>query len=856
MKVVLIVLATALLASFVLLIFKEQSEFIYDFNVQNCLMSALVVIVFLKYYRNFYKFAFQIVLILIGICFAINLLGRYIVDKYEYIGIIAIWDNYHQIIAICAALIYISFLISPINNYIEKINNNTRGIINGYYKKLMLDKELYDSRKYDAKYVCKFLFESNLKSLGLSGKYGAGKSFIIDKIIKTTRSIRNLYVVISPLSCKGEDISSYIVGQIERVLKENGIYTNNARQIFNTIQNSYLSSLLNIINGNQTISDLYKNLYELINGLDIKLTIIVDDLDRIYDKKQIQLIFIILDSIVSDNCKVIYLYDASILNKIFDDECGLKYIEKYIQDEYPLRDLTFRNLVKIENDDYIKNKDIDIFKDIHKIIDSEIGFVEFGTKIYGRKEEHAVFDISKLTPREINKIIRMTYEKLSNKKYKEAIKGFEKYVFRYYIFIFYFPELKQQINDIKNLDSFFIFEYNKKAITLFKVLEIFFSATKFGASQSEEQYNEFLKFLEISNNFNKLLALNILGYNIDIMRKNIINESEERSAFERLNRQEQIYNKFYRLADNDAFYYRDYYNDKKISAVIPSLINGSCSEYTDDEWFAKHFKEKVLDKEDMLGAYNNYTFQSYKDNKETIYLIGLNEFSSIFISINKAKVSNEYWNKLMELYYTYLLKDEKIVFNDVILENIHIFRFVSYKASIYAFMIISKFNFDECENKYLDVIFIPKIMSLIKDFIKKYYKIEIHFYYPHIEKYIRFDDIDECKKYLISFKEHLLDFIKKLESNDAVVKEKIRNDLPYVRAALEKLIDLIDNASKYKDSIKRRHWNMTEKIDPPDISKYKGKSKEEIDKLFDEDIEKNILRPIDYKRIMDEFNNE
>ena len=472
-KVLLIVSAIALLASFVLLIFKEQSEFIYDFNVQNCLMSALVVIAFLKYYRNFYRFAFQIVLILIGISIAINLLGRYIVDKYEYIGIIAIWDNYHQIIVICTALIFISFLISPINNYIEKINNNTRDIINGYYKKLMIDKELYDSRKYDAKYVCKFLFESSLKSLGLSGRYGVGKSFIMDRIIKTTCSRRNLYVVISPLSCSIEEIPTYIVGQIEKVLKENGIYTNNTRQIINTIKNTYLLSLINVINENQTLSDLYKNLKKLIKNLDVKLTIIVDDFDRIYDKKQIQQIFIILDSIVSDNCKVIYLYDASILNVFFASEGGSKYIEKYIQDEYPLKDLTFRDLVRIENDDYIKNKDIAIYKDIHKIIDNEIAFIEFGTKIYGCKEEHSVFDIIKLTPREINKIIRMTYEKISNIEYREAIKGFEKYVFRYYIFIFYFPELKQKINDMKNLNSFFTFEYDNKDITLYQLLDIF-----------------------------------------------------------------------------------------------------------------------------------------------------------------------------------------------------------------------------------------------------------------------------------------------------------------------------------------------------------------------------------------------
>lgn len=70
------------------------------------------------------------------------------------------------------------------------------------------------------------------------------------------------------------------------------------------------------------------------------------------------------------------------------------------------------------------------------------------------------------------------------------------------------------------------------------------------------------------------------------------------------------------------------------------------------------------------------------------------------------------------------------------------------------------------------------------------------------------------------------------------------------------MIELIDNADKYKDSIERRYLKITERIVPPDISKYKGKSKEEIDSMYAEDLANNNLRPIDYKRIIDEYNND
>ena len=850
-KFILVIVATLLLSSLILLIFKEFTVFIYDFKLQNYLMILLLIILFIKYYKNFYQLVVWINCILVCICLSINLVGCFYAGKYQFIGIKAMHENYYILTAIVSLVFWI------ISQFIfNRKSKNYKNDINEYIKKIIEDEELFDCHKDDAEYICKFLFESNLKTLGISARYGMGKTVIINKVIEITSSKKNLYVEISPLSCNIEEIPTYIISQIEKVLKENGIYTNNTRQIINTIQNEYLSSILNIINDNQTLSELYKNLHNLIERLDIQLIIIVDDLDRIYSKKQIQMIFIILDVIVSHNCKIIYLYDSFNLNRFFDDECGEKYIEKYIQNEYPLKNLTFRDLVKIENDSYLNNNDTTVNRMIYKIIDNEIGAIEFSTEIYGLQEEYLVFNIYKLTPREINKIIKMTYEKLSDKEYIKAIKEYEKYVFRYFVTIFYYPEIKKYITNFKKIDSSLIFEYNKEKMTLRQVLGKFFSATKYGRFQTEEQYNEYIEFIKVSNNVDKLITLNLLGYNIEILRKNIQNESEEETGFKVLNHKEQVYNKFYRKVDRDFCYYRDYYNEKKMIAIISNLINESYSEYTDDEWFAKHFKENVLDNADILVAYNKYSFESYKDNQEIANLLALNKFTAIFISINKAKVESNYWNKLMELYYKYLLNNNKIIFNDIILTNICIFGFDSYKASIYAFMIISKLSFENSENKFFDVVFIPKIMSMIKDFINKKFGIDIRFYYPDIEKYIRFDDVKEHKKHLIDLKDEILNFIKNIDDIDDTIKEKFENDLSYIKSALNKILELINNASQYKDSINRSYFKASTKIVPPDISVYKGKSREEIDSMFDEDLGNSDLRPTDYKRIMDEFNNE
>lgn len=819
-------------------------------------MILALIIIFIMYYKNYYQFAIWINCILIGICLGINLVGWRVTDKYILVGINAMYENYYWLTIITSLALYL------ISRYrYDKKSKECKNNISEYYNKIEVDKNLYNSHKDDTKYICKFLFESNLRTLGVSARYGMGKTIIMEKIINITKSERNLYVVISPLSCSIEEIPNYIIGQIEKVLKENGIYTNNTRQIANIIQNGYLSSLLNVISKNQTLSDLYENLRNLINGLDIQLTIIVDDLDRIYDKNQIKAIFIILDAIVSkysDNCKIVYLYDSAVLNKIFEKEGGSKYIEKYIQDEYPLKDLTFRELIRIENYNYIENCNSIHNKDICEMINDEVDYIEFNTKIYKYSGDDLKLDKYKLTPRLVNKIIKMTYERLSDLDYLESIKGYERFVLRFYVFVYYFPDFKQHISKIKDPALYFTYKYKDKELTLEQVLAKFFNVgiCSLDYPSKEEQYKEYVQFLHTGDNSEKLLALDLLGYSIDIFKLSIEHRNKIDVAELGATQNEIVYNRGYVNLAYDGAYNQRLFKNNKITNLIANLVNMSNSEYTSDEKFVKDFREKVLSKEDMLKALKNYKFEKYKDNQQTTGIIGWDKFKSIFNSFKKGNAKDAYWNDLMELYYKYLVKDDKIVFDDTVLTNINLFGFVSYKASIWAFMIISILSFDDSNKKHVDIPSLPKAMILIKDFLENNFGIRIIFNYPENDKYLLNEDIVECKKYLPALKDDLSRFIIHIDKIDEIVKNKFESDLLYIRTALEKLIELIDKSNNYEDSIERNYVKTTFKYIPPDISKYKGKSKEEIDKMFDEDLNNNELRPIDYKRIMDEFNNE
>ena len=130
------------------------------------------------------------------------------------------------------------------------------------------------------------------------------------------------------------------------------------------------------------------------------------------------------------------------------------------------------------------------------------------------------------------------------------------------------------------------------------------------------------------------------------------------------------------------------------------------------------------------------------------------------------------------------------------------------------------------------------------------------FNYPTYEIPITEDDIKECKKYLPSLKDDLKRIISRLDIIDSNIKEKHKEDISCICDALGKLSELVDNASRYEDTINRIHTNAKFGSVPRDISKYQGKSKEEIDKMFDDDLDNGVLIPTDYKRIMEQFNRD
>ena len=103
----------------------------------------------------------------------------------------------------CYCILYL-FILSQKENDKSKINLKTH-------------EELFTERKYDLKRLIDYL--NNFSIIGINGEWGSGKSFLTDHLEDFT------LVKIDLLSCNIDEIQSVIINEIDKLLKNEGIFS-------------------------------------------------------------------------------------------------------------------------------------------------------------------------------------------------------------------------------------------------------------------------------------------------------------------------------------------------------------------------------------------------------------------------------------------------------------------------------------------------------------------------------------------------------------------------------------------------------------------------------------------------------
>lgn len=288
---------------------------------------------------------------------------------YKYIGE-ADKDRYYYYSFIVAVItIIVLTLISIIKRQIYKCLNEDKAtklnienketedekVLNFYKDDLLADR--YSN--YNSLVEC--VNSEGVYGIAINGRFGCGKSFLVDFFERNNLN-KYEFIRIFSLSSNDENVEEYILKQLKKVIKKNGVFCSSVDDII-----EYLNKLkfLNLFDEKPTNYEKYQDIINKIELIEKKIIFIVDDLDRIKSVEKIYKIFNVFEMIKCSNIKVIFLYDTEILAEKITTEDVVKksvetgetvgkytyfysYIRKYIDREIIINEINdYKNCLKI-----------------------------------------------------------------------------------------------------------------------------------------------------------------------------------------------------------------------------------------------------------------------------------------------------------------------------------------------------------------------------------------------------------------------------------------------------------------------------------------------------------------------------
>ena len=328
--------------------------------------------------------------------------------------------------------------------------------------------EIYLERKDDADYIIDFIQNDknkNIFTLGIDSEYGAGKTFLVEKTLEKLNPNKYEIIKIRCLLLEREEVYSYIIEEIKKILARNLIFISNLKKFHKSIlkifDNKFLGGISNFFSYN-SITDDIDNLKDTIKKLNKNIVIVFDDIDRTNDIEKIEKILSFISDFSSKNIKSIVLFSSDNLKKL-DERFDRDYLEKYI----PLiREITKISFIKLLNDEIYFQKDelnkIDLKEENFKflyIIEKLYYSVYFNNSEKEEKEFKLINDLNyllnisdvtiknkKITPRLIKNFIEETIELFKNKSFSKKL---EKRILIAYVFLknFFYEEFYEKLNN-------------------------------------------------------------------------------------------------------------------------------------------------------------------------------------------------------------------------------------------------------------------------------------------------------------------------------------------------------------------------------------------------------------------------
>ena len=481
------------------------------------------------------------------------------------------------------------------------------------------DGDLFVERKYDLERLLNYL--NYFSIIGINGEWGSGKSFLIDHL-------KNFILIkIDLLSCNVDEIQTVILNELDKLLKNQGIFSPFSPKLKKILQQGKLFENISqlFVKNDISYSEAITGLHNNLKSINKPVVIVYEDLDRVENTTVIKQILGISEKIAGDNIKI--LYQFSEIN-LLDKGIERTYLEKYIPFILNLTDIPFKSTLS-----YVLKQEI--YKD--SLLDEE-DFKFLYLPVYlphfnnfnnlNRPLTSVKFELKNVTIRKTQLFLNELNQVINE---KEIYKKNKRVVILFFLLKHFYYEAYKKISSGESLLDTFTFLYQDKNDTVLNWIAYC--------------HNEGINILDlITTEDNKLSAfiISIFEYNCDIETigddfEDFINESRNNIKNKNLNEEK--------------------------DRIIWSLMANGKSEYTDCEKFINRFYTEVIDtpKTEWIKNFNklwgDLYNRKYKDMEKrdnySIFRLGISSMVSLFQANYVIGRTGSQWIDLIDFYFLY-----------------------------------------------------------------------------------------------------------------------------------------------------------------------------------------------------------
>ena len=481
------------------------------------------------------------------------------------------------------------------------------------------DGDLFVERKYDLERLLNYL--NYFSIIGINGEWGSGKSFLTDHL-------KNFILIkIDLLSCNVDEIQTVILNELDKLLKNQGIFSPFSPKLKKILQQGKLFENISqlFVKNDISYSEAITGLHNNLKSINKPIVIVYEDLDRVENTTVIKQILGISEKIAGDNIKILYQFSET---NLLDKGIERTYLEKYIPFILNLTDIPFENTLS-----YVLKQEI--YKD--SLLDEE-DFKFLYLPVYlphfnnfnnlNRPLTSVKFELKNVTIRKTQLFLNELNQVINE---KEIYKKNKRVVILFFLLKHFYYEAYKKISSGESLLDTFTFLYQDKNDTILNWIAYC--------------HNEGINILDlITTEDNKLSAfiISIFEYNCDIETigddfEDFINESRNNIKNKNLNEEK--------------------------DRIIWSLMANGKSEYTDCEKFINRFYTEVIDtpKTEWIKNFNklwgDLYNRKYKDMEKrdnySIFRLGISSMVSLFQANYVIGRTGSQWIDLIDFYFLY-----------------------------------------------------------------------------------------------------------------------------------------------------------------------------------------------------------